>query len=76
MGLINPTDMSNINFQASEKMTAPLVEIMLSQDQTIDVDATNISGSRSSKNHPIKDHMDINIACSEGNVPQPSSGEE
>lgn len=36
MGLINPTDMSNINFQASEKMTAPLVEIMLSQDQTID----------------------------------------
>ncbi len=36
--------MSNINFQASEKMIAPLVEIMLSQlDQTIDVDATNIS---------------------------------
>ena len=35
-----------------------------------------IRGSRSSKNHPIKDNMDINLACSEGNVPQASSGEE
>ena len=43
MGLINPTDTSNLNFQASEKMTSPLVEIILSQDQTKDVDATKIA---------------------------------
>ena len=43
MALINPTDTSNLNYQASEKMTMPLVEIILSQDQTKEVDATKIA---------------------------------
>ncbi len=43
MGLINPTDTSTHNFQTSEKMTSPLTEIILSQDQTKDVDATKIA---------------------------------
>ena len=34
MGLINPSETSNLNYQASEKMTSLLVEIILSQDQT------------------------------------------
>ena len=42
LGLINPTDTSSCNFQASEKMTSLLVEIILSQDQTKYVDPTEV----------------------------------
>ena len=37
MGLINPSETSNLNYQVSEKMTSLLVENILSQDQTKDV---------------------------------------
>ena len=42
LGLINPTEISSHNFQASEKMTSPLVEIILSQDQTKHVDPFDV----------------------------------
>ncbi len=43
MGLMNPTDTSIHHFQTSEMMTTPLTEIILSQDQTKDVDPTEIN---------------------------------
>ena len=42
LGLIDPTATSDHNFQASEKMTSPLVNIILSQDQNKDVDDSEI----------------------------------
>ncbi len=43
MGLMNPTDTSIHHFQTSEMITSPLTEIILSQDQTKDVDPTQIA---------------------------------
>ncbi len=35
-----------------------------------------IRGSQSSKHHPIKNHMDINLAFSEGNRPRPAASND
>ena len=43
LGLVNPTTTSDLNFQASEKVTAPLVAIISSQDQTQEVDDAEIN---------------------------------
>ena len=43
LGLVNPSTTSDLNFQASEKLTAPLVAIISSQDQTQGVDDAEIS---------------------------------
>ncbi len=43
LGLVNPTTTSDHKFQASEKVTAPLVAIISSQDQTQEVDGAEIN---------------------------------
>ena len=43
LGLVNPSTTSDLNFQASEKRTAPLVAIISSQYQTQGVDDAEIS---------------------------------
>ena len=43
LGLVNPITTSDLNFQASEKVTAPLVAIISSQDQTQEVDDAEIN---------------------------------
>ena len=42
LGLVNPSMTSDLNFQASEKLTAPLVAIISSQDQTREIDHADI----------------------------------
>ena len=42
LGLINPTVLSDDNFQASVKLTAPLVAVIASQDQTLEIDPNYI----------------------------------
>ena len=43
LGISNPSETYNSSFQASEKMTTPLVEIILLQDQTKEVDDTEVA---------------------------------
>ena len=42
LGLTNPTDISDDNFQASVKLTAPLVAVIATQDQTLEIDPNDI----------------------------------
>ena len=42
LGLTNPTVISDDNFQASVKLTAPLVAIIATQDQTLEIDPNDI----------------------------------
>ena len=42
LGLTNPTVISDDNFQASMKLTAPLVAVIATQDQTLEIDPNDI----------------------------------
>ena len=42
LGLVNPSTTSDLDFQASEKLTAPLVAIVSSQDQIREIDQADI----------------------------------
>ena len=42
LGLTNPTVISDDNFQSSVKLTAPLVAVIATQDQTLEIDPNDI----------------------------------
>ena len=46
LGLTNPTVTSDDNFQASVKLTAPLVAVIATQDQTLEIDPNDIFAAK------------------------------
>ncbi len=46
LGLTNPTITSDDNFQASVKLTAPLVAVIATQDQTLEIDPNDIFAAK------------------------------